>query len=32
MNKMKYSIPILAILTTNLALADKLDNADLDYI
>ena len=32
MNKMKYSIPMLAILTPHLALADKSDNADLDDI
>ena len=31
-NKMKYSIPMLAILTPHLALADKSGNADLDDI
>jgi len=32
MNKMKYSIPMLAILIPQLALADRSDNADLDDI
>ena len=32
MNKMKYSIPMLAILTPHLVLADRSDNADLDDI